>query len=529
MTQLIVSTLLFCLLSAALPCSCDKIEDALQSRVTSSVAEPGDDSSENISTEGYEESVSATTVLKGVTSSLYFQYPGQTIWLRYSSNKTEYVHLNYSGPSATMSQYYTYDYQASSYLTSVANIATALDCFLVSVNRDYYFKFTSSGAGGAMWPVCIESLDETPDEMSAYVLHQSFDTSSAQGFHYAIEDYSFIDATSSTPTYATFANHNTTTYFNGIDTTHYFYDGALDLDDGSEITNWSDERTAVVNTQASEHSSIAFSEDTLDYRPVDKDTHVRTSLGYRYNRSSGTFISQTSVATCAHAFYAEIEPEENTNYLMDGAMPRRKIFYPGMNSYGYSSGFAYPYGKYIATEAYVSVSYLVSKCSFGDYELPCSKYDWALCETAPENGATLPVHSTMGLTAFTMPSGSFSYASFAGYGAIPHSMGENQYKYLQWKSPANRVVRTMVDGPNGSFLGSTAITNSGGHSGGPLYFYNATMENGQPVYHCQLIGITSGKRTLDTQTEPTLISYYVCASFFQLNSFFVNFAKEVAL
>ncbi len=525
--KLLVSVLLASLLYTTLPCSSANQNCGLLAMETSSFDDPGYDSSEKEPAEDCEESVSATTVLKGITGSFYFQYPGQTVWLRYLSIKTEYISLNYSGPSASLTQYYSYDHQSTSYLTTVSNITTAIDCFLVSINREYYFKFTSSGAGGAMWSVCIDSLDETPEDVSTYVLHQEYDSTSSQGYHYTIEDYASINSTSSTPTSATFVNHDTTTYFDGIDDDHYCYDGAKLIENGPLLDGWSDGRRAVIDTEVAEYSSIAYSHEVVEHRPLDTSGN-RLSLPNVGYRSSGTFISQTAVLTCAHSFYADADPDEDLGYLADGGMPKYKTFAPGLNSYGCSSGYYYPYGNYAVTDAYVSVSYLVSLCSFNKYKLPCANYDWALCETVPESGASLPTHSTMGLAAFSLPNGSFSYASFAGYGALRYTMDEHSYDRLLWTAPTNNTVSIMTDGGNGQFLGSTAITSSGGHSGCPLYYYNVTIENGQPAYHCQVLGITSGLQTFSPTNNNTII-YYHCASFFQMNSFVVNFAKEVVL
>ena len=520
----IITAFLVCAACAFVPHGqvvCDEIHDSIQ---TSDIGESSGSSVEKEPNENYEESISATTVTKGVTSTLYFQYPGQSIWIRYVSDSTEYVHLNYSGPSASLYQYFAHDYQSSSYLTSVPNLTTAIDCFLVGVNREYYFKFTSNGAGGTLWSICIESLDETPEEVSTYVLHQTYDASSSQGYHYVVEDYALIDSTTSTPTYATFANHNSTTYFDGIDSTHRSYDGEKHGDEPAN-TNWIDGRTAVVDTEASEYSAIAYSLDTFDYRPLDSSGN-RASPGNKFFRSSGTFISQTSVATCAHAFYVNVKANSSLGYLADGGMPKYKTFAPGANSYGCSSGYLAPYGQYRVTDAYVSVSFLVSKCAYGDYKLVCSKYDWALCETTPVSGSSLPVHSTMGLTSFGLQNGSFPYASYAGYGTLAHTQGESEYDYLLWKAPNNRAVEIiMTETGFGQFLGSIYITNSGGHSGCPLYYFSFVIENGQPVDHCQLIGITSGMKTHD---DPPYL-YYDCAAFFQLNPFFVNLAKEIVL
>lgn len=472
------------------------------------------------------DTINSSLIVKNQSSQFYYQYPGQDVWLRYVSDQTEYIRLNYSGPSASLKQFFVFDTQPNSYLTYSTNVTTSIDCFLVYQNREYYFKLSSLGAGGTYWTVEPESLPANPTLFETYVLHQTFDQNSSQGYHYQIEDYASLASLTPTTTSATYINHTNPSYFNGVDNDHFSYHDGFD-DNGQSIPGWSDGRRAIEDTQCSEFSAIAFGEDKVDYRPLTASGD-RAPSTFLYFRSSGTFISQTVVATCAHTFYTEFAANSQLGYLADGNLPKSKLFIPGMNSYSYTvSGHAEPFGVYDVTEAYVSVSLLLSIRAFGKYEVASSKYDWALCKTVPRNPNTVTPHSTMGITKFELSGDYFSFASFAGYGilALGNGASDNRYKFLQWATLDNRKVLYKTH-YSGTYLGSTEITTSGGHSGGPLYYKNVILENGQLHYVCLLIGIASG---FDTFPSINGLKYYHSASFFQTNGLFVNLANEVCL
>ena len=455
--------------------------------------------------------------LDETVSSFYFSYPGQKICFLYSSPRTEYIKLNYSGPAATVKQFYTTNYNTGSYLTSVPNILQGIDMFLVGENRDYYFEFSAATSQLGPWSIDIESVVNNPSAYSTYVLKQSFDSTSPIGYHYSIDNYPELDNSNYVATPASFINHDPTSYFYGIDDDHKSYRGQS----GNE--GWEDERRAVINTSSSEYSAIAYASDEVHFKPIGA-SGVRVPIT-KYFRSSGTFISQTSVATCAHAFYNHLDP--TTNQLGDFELPYRKYFYPGINSYGRTNDYYEYFGQYRTTEALISVSYWMAYESVGEYSGLAASYDWALCTTVPVSN-NLPSHSCFGITAFNPGTNSFPYASFAGYGTLQESLGEWQYNRLQWTSRPDSVVTIETNDDGSKYLLSSEITNSGGHSGGPLYFYSASVTNGQTVYECRLIGITGGLYYIPPENSNDL-PLYVSALFYKLNPFFVNLAQEYVL
>lgn len=189
------------------------------------------------------------------------------------------------------------------------------------------------------------------------------------------------------------------------------------------------------------------------------------SFGFVSSGCSGTMIRQTSngtfAMTAAHCMY-----DNAGNPIATTVQPRR-------------DGATLPYGTWNVTVIHRYDYWVNNACYFGNSQTDdCRRYDIVLLELAPQAGAVYPGGMTYGsYSESTIGSHTKYHRGYPGCGAVD--------------SPAGCVGQTLYgDGTHlvSNFRRSDRLFDhssdtNGGHSGGPMYFYD-----GDPKFY----GVNSG-------------------------------------
>ena len=423
-------------------------------------------------------------------------------YFKFSSPSRICASINYSGPSASLRIFYSNFFAESDYLVSVPYIANSPDCYMFDKNCEYIIELSPYGIMGSTsfsFQMSILTMSNFSNH-DKYIFHQTFDSSSNVGYHYQTEYYNLSTSDYTATNSYVNSYSNSTSFDDKIDSNHWFYN--------PNQYSFSDNRRVVVDTGYSEFSSIAFSEATQVFNKSDG-----TFTNSAYNRFSGTFVSETTVVSCAHSIFA-CQYNSDGGILCTG-LNKDIYFCPGINDYS-SMSIDY-YGKYRAYELYAPISYLLRFYNNGGiYSLNCSNYDWSICLTTNIYSGSR-THSYMGLSGFSLLSNdsTFSYARCAGYPLLNSNPTDNYlYEKTMWVSYPLESTIYLYNG----ILISSDIAISGGNSGGPLYYKYTSVQNGQPTTYLYLFGVVSGK----VATNSSCIS-----AFYRNSALFTNIVNAV--
>ena len=340
----------------------------------------------------------ATTISTGTYVSSYYYYHGQKIYYRFYCQIRQCIRFNYSGPNASLRIFYSNFFTDSDCVTSVQNINNAVDCYLFDQDVEYIIELSTYNIS-SMTPFHFQMTTLTLSTLSnhtKYVFHQVFDFSNNVGYHYEIQYFDVSETTYTGINCELHSYSSSTSYADEIDSYHWFYD--------PNTYSFADNRRVVVDTGFDEYSAIAFSEGSAAYNSY--------TQGYSnsYLNFTGTFVSESLLVSCAHSIFPHLNNDDE-EMVCTGEL-RYCYFWPGINNYTYSDY----YGKYIATELYASISYVLQFYMNNEYTFDCAKYDWSIVKTLKiENG--IRTHSCMGLSGFSYPTNldCWSYARSAGY------------------------------------------------------------------------------------------------------------------
>ena len=439
----------------------------------------------------------ATALSLGTTSYGNYSYPGETAYFTLRLDEEAVIKLRYNGPSAQLKVYYAEFFDSASAIQTVADVTDGLDAYFICQNVDYVFAFQSLSV-----PVAYFSLAPVKYSLGGshqladheqHALHLEYVDTGSVGYRCSVEK---IDISSTTyhTTSSYFPNSYSTSYIDKLDSTHYFFQNEPSLTYGTG-------RKVVADTTAREYSAIARTVVGRHYtNPNDSQDIQDRWVGI----GTSTFVSDTTLISCAHLFYGTLTMGTGTNSTVVGSLGRWAKFYPGAANDG--SGVVTPFGGYKATSAYVSLSYHLSG---GD-----TRYDWSIIQTEPLS-ENLPQHGYMGLSSFSIYHPNtlqdapgavqrddtqtyyFDLACSAGYPGITECPQEDRHKYegLLWANrPQEGEVSINFDDTLGVWqeINSEEIFVSPGNSGGPLYTLTSTIYQGHLVHYSYLIGICSG-------------------------------------
>ena len=394
---------------------------------------------------------------------------------QFYSNKRQIVSINYVGAKATLNINYALYPDYDDRLCS-ANLNNYVDVFLFEQDTTYILQFCRdlyTTNRGLTFQLTTRTFSNMTNH-DKYILHQTMDSTSAIGYRYNViyDNYSSTNYTDTN--YYISGDSPTSTYVNAIDNTHWFYD--------PNYHSFTDNRRVVTDTGCDEFNAIAFAYSTVKYY---SDTYGEKTYNYRF---SGTFISETSVLTCAHTIFSSKNLTSLT-YLEQTGLTKNITFTPGINDYS-STNY---YGTYSVTEIYAPISYVIRTYeNTYAYNENVANYDWALCKTTNTIVGT-KTHSYMGVSLFNISPGltSWDFARSAGYPALQSTPVPNDsYLYYRtlWTSYPRVNSVTVVD----NHAVSNEIFASKGNSGGPLYFKQTTVYNGNIVTSVYVVGVFSG-------------------------------------
>lgn len=198
---------------------------------------------------------------------------------------------------------------------------------------------------------------------------------------------------------------------------------------------------------------------------------------------SGTIIRQTQngtfALTAAHCLY-----DDNGNPIWTTVQPRR-------------DGSTLPYGTWDVVAIHRYDAWIDDECYSGStQDDDCRKYDIALMELSPRSGAVYPGGMTYGsYSTSTIESNTKYHRGYPGCGS--------------GGAPSGCVARTLY-GDNshgvdnfheGNRLFDHSSDTNGGHSGGPMYFY----QNGQAKFY----GVNSGNYCTGSACSDTYVNISV--------------------
>lgn len=402
-----------------------------------------------------------------------YNYPFASVYFKFESTERQFVKLNFSGQMSELKVYNYYYYSSNDYLFYSSQITYDTDIIYCDANQTYILAFKSnlpylSSISITLTSVTVSNLSNH----EKYLMHITYDSTSSLGYRYDVE-YKNINLNTTTET------------IEYIDTNGGFtnYLDLLDNDLNFGITN--DDRRLVSNPGECQYSAIAQAIGNFIYYVSDD--------GYSYSSyGTGTFVDETTVLSCAHLFYHYNGNALSTFYGYS-ALTRQMYFYPGANSYYNQTNWYSNYGKYKATDTYVPISYVL--VNSGQTE-----YDWSLTLTDVVSQGSYN-HSYMRMYHFTA---SINYSvQSAGYPVlqnVPNGEGA-KYAHTMWASyPLYRTIMTY-----NNYLSSPDIVLSGGNSGGPIYVYVTSMENGVVIRRAGIAAIASA-----TNTGSTFTQSYMC-------------------
>ena len=431
----------------------------------------------------------------------YFNYPYAKTYFLFDSSERQFIKLNYSGPMSKLKIYNYYYYNSNDYLFYSSQISYDQDIIYCDAFQIYVLEFESNtyNTGSfTLLPQKVTSTNLTTHEK--YFMHIEYDTSSTFGYRYDVE-YKNLDLNNTTST-TEFINLDggVTSYLDLISNTLNF-----------GLSN--DSRRLVSNPGELQYSAIACANMSCQY--VDSSNSVIYSSG-----GTGTFVDETTVLSCAHLFYNQIDnsADDHNGYT---AIPRNAYFYPGANSYYNSSYWYQNYGMYDGTDTYLPISYVL-------YDIPNisnnneaftkrAGFDWSITLTENVIEGTY-THSYMKMYHFT--SNIHYQAQSAGYPALVNCPTNDigKYDHTMWASyPLFNTVNTSSVSNN--VLTSTDIISTPGNSGGPVYVYITTVYNGQVLRFSSIMGILDANNT-----NGSIFNYsYIC----RMRPVIINLYREV--
>lgn len=416
-------------------------------------------------------------------------------YLRFYSNQRQFVKLNYSGPAAKMYIYYSNFFLSTDYLEYYPQIHNSVDCHFFDYDCEYIIELKPITPFSSLpFSVYPQQLTTNLQNNGEYIFHQTFVSSSNVGYRYEVElisvntsTYNSIDATIN-------SYSNSTTYSNGFDTDHYFYNPSV----------LADNRLIVDDTGYDEYNAVSFSSGTL------VDNCQTYGYGTKTTKFSGAFISNTTILTCAHTIFASYWVSSAKHYGLNKDI----YFYPGVNTYG-----VYTYGVYKADEIYCPVTYVLEYCANNNHSLGCTANDWAICLTHVHSIGQRS-HSVFGVTGFSYSPNllSWSHARCAGYPIMEIDPYNSDYLQKMWTNfPLENSVSISS---NGKYVQSNSVIISSGNSGCPLYYKSSSVYQGHTIKTVNILGIASGH----------ILENGVFTSYFYRNTaFIVNMIREVGL
>ena len=422
-----------------------------------------------------------------------FNYPYANLYFLFSSTERQFVELNYSGPEAQLKIYNYYYFNTNDYLFYSNQISYDQDIIYCDANQIYVLEFQSNTYNlGSFTVTPIKVTSTTLTNHEKFFMHINYDSTSSLGYRYDVE-YKNLDLNNAT---------TTTDYINTDGGTT----GYLDLI--SNALNFgvsNDARRLVSNPSELQYSAVAFSSVSFKYI-----NDVNTTM--KYYRGTGTFVDETTVLSCAHLFYDEIDDAADP-YNGSTSIVYNSYFYPGANSYNDSFNWYQNFGKYKGVETYLPISYVLffDNGGLSPYESPYMRigYDWSitLTENVTEGYYT---HSYMRMYYFT---GSINYqAQSAGYPALLECPSTEIGKYMHTMWSSYPLFNVVEDCANYNVLVSNEIIASQGNSGGPIYLYYTSVYNGQVIRHASIMGILDGitpsNKSRICRMRPIIINLY---------------------
>ncbi len=394
----------------------------------------------------------ASTMTLNTSQGAVFYYYGLKKYFVFTPTESMIMDLNYNGPNASLKVYDIHYFASNDYLFYSSNLAYDYDLLYLCTNQQYLFEFTSltsSLSSMSITPTKVTSLDNH----EKFLMHVTYDSSSALGYHYDIE-YKNINLNSCS---------NTIEYINSSNGVTQYYDL---LSNTLNFNLDNDNRVMVSNPGELEYSAISYVEAN---GIVIDDQNLQYTVG---SRGTGTFVDGTTVLSCAHIFYSNAEIN-GTSY---GYLPSSMTFYPGANSYFDSNSFYQTFGIFTATNSYVPISYLI----YGND----SQYDWSISLTTNTYSGSSN-HSYMRMVSFEGTYG--NQVQFAGYPALYNcpTNDQDKYRYTMWTSYP--LYNSITSSDNKIY--STDIISTGGNSGAPMFIFSSGIENGHVYYGCYQIGI----------------------------------------
>ena len=406
-----------------------------------------------------------------------FSTNNRTRYFKYHSLAQGYRRMNYSGPTASITIYYSNFFSSTDYLTYEWDVNSAIDCYYFDYNAEYIIELSSAFIlGFTTFSFSLSNVTSNTSNIDNYILHQTMDSSSQLGFHYNVEFFDFENITYTPMSSTIISNSYSCSYYDVIDDHTYFYD----------LSKWvvDDDRRIVSDTKYLEYNSVAKVYAPHAYFNPTSGLHNGIGGG---SGGTATFISETALLSCAHMFHSEYKQVvDNTEQILSTSLQSIVSFYPGVNYYsGFDESY---YGTYSAKEIYIPVKYIVSdKVS----------NDWAFIVSEQlEQG--IYNHSAMApqvLGDNYNSSNKFNYSLSAGYPGGLHKLINDSHIYQNtlWIGyPLNGKSWNSYDNDNNRIIISTDHVVSSGNSGGPLYTFSSYFENGHINYSVSILGICHG-------------------------------------
>lgn len=422
---------------------------------------------------------SASQLTLDTCSTGHFTYPGSKLYYSFTSTERQYIKLNYVGQNANLTMYNYNYYSANDYLIYFDNINECEDIIYMDMNQTYIFVLSNHSSWGDI-SITPSKLNTSFNEHEKYLLNITYDSNSSIGYHYEVKYYD-ISLTTATSTNGNIVmNFNSTQYLDLInENVNFKYDSSIE------------NRRLISEPGFSYYSSIAYASSYVSF------LNSNSTINYG-GRSSGTFIDETTVLSCAHTIYKDryeknddgIDEKKNTS------LSKSIKIYPGANSYPNISNSTINFGKYEAYKTFVPISYVLY-----DGYVP---YDWSISLTN-NTTAGLYTHSYMGLSNFTFTGTEDNPASTliqsAGYPGVTKKKDEvtgididpNNYNYTMWTSyPQNNSVYGQDN-----TIYSKDIISSGGNSGCPWFKMSANTVNGVDYYYIGIVGVHRGSKAIN--------------------------------
>jgi V8-like Glu-specific endopeptidase len=416
---------------------------------------------------------SSYTTINSFGQSYYgylFMYGGPT-YFKISTTDVEVIDLNYSGVGCSLSLYKAGHCNLDDAIMSISSLTASNQILVLDANTTYFIALSTAMPGSHYFSITPTQLSSTTPNLSEYVVHLSSDFFNYFGSSLSVERYQ-LSQTSSVETECSIMNRGVYSVADELsETLNFGYDITLD------------NRQVVSNTGYSHYSAIASGANVPRY--WNGTNYIPDGKGF-----SGSFVSETTVLTCAHVFAEKtVKYVDDLPFFYSTISARNASFFPGESNYNLPSG-SYStsdYGWYDVTDVYLPLSYVLSQHGPSYSDEGTAGNDWAIClTTVSEQGSY--THSSLGIKVPTFSS--FNLMECAGYPGLLVTPDDEDRTWMWTTVPPRRGVETHPTYP-GLFVSDDLYSN-GGSSGSPLFYAYSFIENGVLKRKTYQYGVLSG-------------------------------------